>query len=142
MVPSASSAPVGHHDHRIAELVHDGQLVLDHQDRHALAAQRDQLVADPPGQVRVHPGHRLIEQQHAGLGHQRAHDLDQPALAAAQVTGVVVGQVVQAEPGQDGLARAIAAVSSAAPVPPAGDRARAGVPAVTRRRGQAGSPSR
>ena len=36
-----------------------------------------------------------------GLGHQRPHDLDQPALAAAQVTGVVIGELLQAEPLQD-----------------------------------------
>src|SRR5579859_2019416 len=49
----------GHHHHRVAELVHDGQLVLDHEDGHPFGAQRDELVADPPRQVRVHPGHGL-----------------------------------------------------------------------------------
>ena len=34
------------------------------------------------GQPRVDPRHRLVQQQHGGFGHQRAHDLGQPALAA------------------------------------------------------------
>src|SRR5215472_10422489 len=33
---------LGHHHDRVAELVHDGQFVLDHEDRHALGAQGDQ----------------------------------------------------------------------------------------------------
>ena len=45
---------LGHDDHRVAELVHDRQLVLDHDHRHARLAQRDELHADLVGQPRVH----------------------------------------------------------------------------------------
>src|SRR5215471_17106327 len=65
--PLRQHRALGHHHHRVAELVHDGQLVLDHEDRHPLPAQRNELPPDPPGQVRVDSGHRLVEQQHAGL---------------------------------------------------------------------------
>src|SRR5215472_7511898 len=87
-----------HHHHRVAELVHDGQLVLDHEDRHALGAQGDQLIPDPPRQVRVHPGHGLVEQQHPRFRHERAHDLHQPPLAPAQIPRVVVGMGAEPEP--------------------------------------------
>ncbi len=60
----------------------------------------DQLVADPPGKLGVDSGHRLVQQQQLGIGHQRSHDLDQPALAAAEVAGVLVGERLQAEPGE------------------------------------------
>src|SRR5450432_2646259 len=99
--PLGQHGAFSHHYYWIAELVHDGQLVLDHEDGHPLVAQRHQLVADPPGQIRVHTGHRLVKQEHAGLGHERAHDLDQPALATAQVSGVVIGELGQSEPLED-----------------------------------------
>ena len=60
-------------------------------------AERDQLHADLVRETRVDAGHRLVEQQHLGVGHQRPHDLDEPALAAAQVAGVAVGERRQAE---------------------------------------------
>ena len=58
--------------------------------------------------------HRLVEQQHPRLGHQRAHDLDQPALAAAEVAGVAVGVGSRGRTGSSrACALAIAAASSA-----------------------------
>src|SRR5450755_3657610 len=114
---------LGHHDHRIAELVHDGQLVLDHEDGHAVVAQGHQLVADPAGQVRVHAGHRLVKQQHRWLGHQRAHDLDQPALAAAEIAGVTVGHLPQAEALQELLRPGDRGLLVVAPVAPPANRA-------------------
>src|SRR5215468_4083493 len=74
-----------HDHHRVTELIHDGQFVLDHEDRHALGAERDQFVPDPPGQTRVDPGHGLVEQQHPWLRHERSHDLHQPPLPAGQI---------------------------------------------------------
>src|SRR2546429_7228456 len=51
--PGGQDGSLGHHDHRIAELVHDGQFVLHHEDGHALGAQAEQLAPDLPGQPRV-----------------------------------------------------------------------------------------
>src|SRR5258708_40305634 len=73
--PFGQDGTLGHHHHRITKLVHDGQLVLDHEDGHPVVAECHQLVADPPGQVRVHAGHRLVEPPHARLGPAPAHDL-------------------------------------------------------------------
>src|ERR1700733_4024476 len=53
-----------HRYHGIAELVHDREFVLHHQNGEPAGRQRGQLVTDPPGQVRVHAGHRLVEQEH------------------------------------------------------------------------------
>src|SRR5882757_3590052 len=83
--------PLGHGHHRVTELVHDRQLVLDHEHGQPPGGERDELAPDPAGQARVDPGHRLIEQQHLRLGHQRAHDLDHAALAAAEVSRVAAG---------------------------------------------------
>src|SRR6185437_10557188 len=47
--PGGQDRPFGHHDHRVAELVHDGQLVFHHEDRDALGAQAEQLGADLAG---------------------------------------------------------------------------------------------
>src|SRR5580704_3235132 len=86
--PGRQHGAFGHHDHRVAELVHDGQFVLHHEDGHTLGAQAEQLGPDLAREPRVDPGHRLAEQQYGRLGHQRAHDLGQPALTAAQAAGV------------------------------------------------------
>jgi hypothetical protein len=89
--PGGQDRSFGHHDHWVAELVHDGQFVLHHQDGHPLGAQAEQLGADLAGEPRMHAGHRLVQEQHGGFGHQRAHDLGQSALAAAEVARVGVG---------------------------------------------------
>src|SRR5256885_8069089 len=54
---------LGHDDDRVAELVHDGELVLDHHDRHSLLAERHQFGADLAGELGVDPGERLVEQE-------------------------------------------------------------------------------
>ena len=45
----------------------------------------------------VEPRRRLVEQQHRRLGHQRPPDLDQPALAEAEVLDRLVGDVAEPE---------------------------------------------
>src|SRR6266702_4697004 len=88
--PLGQDRALRHGHHGVAELVHDGQFVLDHDHGQPLLGQRGELTADPPGEVRVDARHRLVEQEHPRLGHQCAHDLHQPALAAAEVPGVAV----------------------------------------------------
>src|SRR6201985_1861461 len=57
------------------------------------------MLLDPAGQGRVHAGHRLIEQQQRGIGHQPAHQLQQAFLAAAEVPGVLIFLGGHADPG-------------------------------------------
>ena len=96
-MPSASSRPSASTYHWVAELVHDRELVLHHDDRRASLAQADKLHANLVGQARVHARHRLVQQQDLRLGHQRAHDLNQSPLSAAEVAGVPIGQRQQAK---------------------------------------------
>src|ERR1700728_4148717 len=49
------------------------------------------------GEAWMHARHRLVEQQHLRLCHQRAHDLDETALAAAEIAGVAVAERAEAE---------------------------------------------
>src|ERR1700722_14363645 len=81
VTPSARNAtpgPPGHRDHRIAELVHDRELVLHHEHGKPAGRQRGELVADPPGQVRVHAGHRLVREENPLGGPARGPDLLAP----------------------------------------------------------------
>src|SRR5215472_6200258 len=55
--PGGQDRSFGHHDHRVAELVHDRQLVLHHEDGYALGAQAEQFGADLAGQPRMHACH-------------------------------------------------------------------------------------
>src|SRR5215472_6600413 len=82
--------PLGHHDDRVAQPFHHGKLVLDHEHGEPFTVQVEQVLLDPPGQGRVHPRHRLIEQQECRGGHQPAHQLQQAFLAAAEGSGVLV----------------------------------------------------
>src|SRR5215471_9435183 len=64
--PLGQHSPLGHHDDRVAELVHDGQLVFHHEDRDALLAQLLQGRAESAGKLGMHASHRLIQEQHVG----------------------------------------------------------------------------
>src|SRR5579864_2630289 len=87
---SAADQPALRHDeHRVAQLLDEVQLVLDHQDRQAVAAEVLQVAPDLLDDARVHAGHRLVEKQAARVQHERAHDLDQALLPAAQLPRVI-----------------------------------------------------
>src|SRR5690348_9628939 len=86
---AADQLSLRHHENGIAQLLDQVELVLDHQDRHALGAQRLQVVADLVDDARVHARHRLVEKQAGRVEHERAHDLDEPLLAAAHLPRVV-----------------------------------------------------
>src|SRR5665213_3489535 len=47
--------PLDHHDNRVGELIHDRELVLDHHDRDAFAAELEQEPADLVRELGVHP---------------------------------------------------------------------------------------
>src|ERR1700690_4019088 len=91
------NSPFGENDHRITERVHDCELVLDHDDRHAALHERHELVADLVSEVRVHSGHRLIEEQYRRLGEKGSHDLDETTLTSRESTGVVVRVLDESE---------------------------------------------
>src|SRR6266851_123260 len=78
-----------HHEDRIAELLDEVQLVLDHQDRETVAPKILQVALDLVGHARMHARHRLVKQQAARMQHERTHDLDQALLPAAHVACVV-----------------------------------------------------
>src|SRR5450755_858071 len=68
-VPQRGHRPLGehrafrHHHHRFTELVHDGQFVFHHEDRHPPRGQGPAFVADAPGQPGMDAGHPLVQQQ-------------------------------------------------------------------------------
>src|SRR5689334_4283809 len=76
--PAADQLPLSHHEHRVAELLDQVELVLHHQDCEPVGAQRLEVVLDLPHDARVHAGHRLVEQKAPRVKHQGPHDLDQP----------------------------------------------------------------
>ena len=87
-----------HHHHPVADVADDVHVVFDEHHGHTLVAQRLDVFEQALGQRRVHPGHRFVEHDDLGIGHQRACHLQQLALATRQRTGVVVGLGVELEP--------------------------------------------
>ena len=76
--------------------MHDVHVVLDEEHGHALVAQRLDVAQQRLRQRGVDAGHRLVEHDQLGLGHQRPRHLEQLALAAGQRAGVVVAHVRRA----------------------------------------------
>ena len=76
---------LGHHDHPVGVVHHHLHVVLDEQEGDpVLGAQPLHVVEQPPSERRVDARHRLVEQQEAGLRHQRPGELEQLALAARE----------------------------------------------------------
>src|SRR5229473_4570707 len=86
---AADDLSLRHYDHRVAQPLHHVQLVLDHQDRQAFSTQVLEVVLDLLDDPGMHTRHRFVEEQEAGMQHQRPHDLDQALLSAAHRAGVV-----------------------------------------------------
>src|SRR5215472_5230472 len=134
---SASDQPsLRHHEDRVAELLDQVQLVLDHDDGQALAPQVPKVAADLGDDTWVHSRHRLVQQQAARAEHQCTHDLDHPLLATAHVPRVVRLLVAHAEPLQQlaGLPHRASLVLD--PVALAEQRTEERVTTVVRRRHQ------
>ena len=71
-VPSAITWPFVHDDDAVADRHDDVHVVLDDEDCHAASrAQLADVVESCSRQHRRHAGHRLVEQDHARLDHQR-----------------------------------------------------------------------
>src|SRR5665213_3450670 len=130
--PLGQDPTFGEHDDGIAEGVHDGELVLDHHDRHAARREAHELITDLVREVRVHAGHGFIQQQNRRLGEEGAHDLDEAALAARQATGVTVGVLRETE-SLEHLARALDVLDVfATPIAPSAQRSGEGVARLAR----------
>ena len=81
-------ASVVHHDHAVARAHDEVEVVLDDQERDAVAlAQREDVLEQLDAQRRADAGHRLVEQQDPRLRHQRADEVEQLALPAGERAG-------------------------------------------------------
>jgi hypothetical protein len=86
----------------VAEVAHDGEIVADEQDRHAVRALEIQqecydLLLD--GDIQSADG--LVAHEHAGLQDHGTRDTNALALATTELVGVAIGQVRrQAHPDQ------------------------------------------
>src|SRR5438270_13981315 len=81
--PCPDQPSLRHHEYGVAQLLDEVELVLDHQNRQALGAQRLEVMLDLGDDTRVDARHRLVEQQAPLMEQQRAHELDEPLLGAA-----------------------------------------------------------
>ena len=97
--PSAITRPSRHHDRPRSEWFITTSMSCS-MNRNGDARPRAQplhVVEQAASEGRVDPGHRLVEEQEARLGHQRPGELEQLALAAGERAGVVVGELGQVE---------------------------------------------
>src|SRR5262249_49793446 len=84
-------------DDLVAELHHERHVVLDHEERPALAAQGPDDVAELPPNQRMHARQRLIEHQEHGRGDERHRELEQPLLSDRERARGIVAQVREAK---------------------------------------------
>lgn len=85
----------------IANTLDDVEVVLDHEERGAaLVPQADDVLGEPIDEGWVDPCHRLVENEQPRIGHHRPGELEEALLAAAQISGIVVAFLVEAELGQ------------------------------------------
>ncbi len=84
-------AALGHHDHPVGVVHHHLHVVLDEQEGDALlGAEPLHVVEQPAPEGGVDPGHRLVEEQEARLGHQRPCELEQLPLTARERARVMI----------------------------------------------------
>ena len=82
----------------VAHLEHEGHVVLDEHDGHALGGQLAQQGAERRGLAFVESRRRLVEQEDVRLGRQGTRQLDEPGLAGRELVGPDVGQVRRRPP--------------------------------------------
>src|SRR5665647_430829 len=88
------SAAGEHHD-RIAELEHQGDVVLDHQEGDPALVQLANDLGEPSQQTGVDTPRGLVEQDQLWLEHQDLGQLDQLLLAVRQVTCALAREAAQ-----------------------------------------------
>ena len=118
-------AALGHHDDAVGVVHHDLHVVLDEQERDALLApQALHVVEQARAERRVDPGHRLVEQQEARLGHQRPGELEQLALPAGERARIVGDLVARSKTSSSSIARRAHLALAPAEAPAAEEQAR------------------
>src|SRR5438093_1353365 len=86
------------HGDAVGDAHHDLHVVLDQEYRQLeLAPERADQRGEVLGLARVHPRRRLVEQQQARLGGERARDLQAPLIAVRQVAREVLRLAVEAD---------------------------------------------
>jgi len=89
-----------HDDDPVADRHHHVHVVLDHAHGRVPRPQVLDMLQQLLAEHRCDTRHRLVQQDHAWLRHQRAAKLEELPLAARQCARVVVGEVVEANEGE------------------------------------------
>ena len=92
-VPSAISRPFASTTIRVASPMIAGQVVADHDEIDAFAAEVADAAEDALDQHGVDPAEGLVEQHQAGSQHQSPGELEQHPLPAGEVGRLLVGEV-------------------------------------------------
>ena len=85
------------HEHAVAEAHHELHVVLDQQDRRAVAADPLEQRAQPGGFGGVHAGGGLVEREQPRVGRERARDLELALVAVGEMLREVVGSARDAD---------------------------------------------
>ena len=85
------------HQHAIAHRHHELHVVLDQQDRRAVAPDRVEQALERRGFGGVHAGRGLVEREELRIGGERAGDLEPALVAVGQVPREVVGALGDAD---------------------------------------------
>ena len=84
-------------EHAVAEAHHELHVVLDQEDRRAVAADVLEQRAQRRGLGGVHSGRRLVEGEQPRIGGERAGDLELALVAVREVAREVVGATGDAD---------------------------------------------
>ena len=91
--PSAINVTFVEHEHAVGDAHHHLHVVLDKEEGEpAIAPQLLDPIEQALAERRVDPRHRLVEQDHLGVGHQHAAEFEELALTARQRAGILVGE--------------------------------------------------
>src|SRR3954465_1112180 len=93
----ADARPAGQHQHRVAEAEHEGHVVLDDQERRALAVELADHLAHPLDRGRVDAPGRLVEPDQLRVEHQDLRELDELLLAVGQRARLLVAVAAHAD---------------------------------------------
>ena len=102
-------AAVVHHDHAVARPHDEVEVVLDDEERDAVAiAEREDVLEQLHAERRADSRHRLVEEQDRRLGHQCANQVEQLPLAPGERPGERIGVSVEADQREQLVLRGVA----------------------------------
>src|SRR5579863_5685066 len=84
------------HDHVVADLLHDVEVVLDHEHGHAISFKVEDVASDALDERRVDTCHRLVEEEDLRRRHDRAGDLEELFLPPGELRSPAVAEPVEA----------------------------------------------